>query len=507
MNNNARVRYAPSPTGMQHIGGVRTALFNYFFARSRGGAFVLRVEDTDQSRSHPEALQDIYDTFEWLGIAADESPRTGGPYGPYVQSERIDLYRRYAEELIAAGRAYYDYTSVPRDEAPRGANSRDDVAEEPSESNEKGTAGAYNFEGRHLSPEEIEKRKAAGVVPVVRLLIPQDGKTEFNDLVLGTIKRKNKDLPPDPILLKSDGFPTYHLANVVDDHLMEITHVLRAQEWVPSTPLHLLIYEAFGWDPPEFAHLPMVMGKDGSKLSKRHGSTSVVEFRRQGYLPEAIMNYITLLGWSYDDSREFFTREELEELFSLEKINKAPAVFDYRKLDWFNGQYLRELPEDRLVGELMPYMEAEGWTSVPAERADRERLRALLPLIRERLKVLGDVVPLVRFLFEDVTEWSAEELIPKKATARDAGRWLELAWAVVEKIGLEDQDAVDQALRAAAEEIDTKVGNLLMPLRVAITGSSVSPPLVGSIRELGLERARKRVAGAQAVLERAATSD
>lgn len=501
---------------MQHIGGVRTALFNYFFARSRGGRFVLRVEDTDQTRFHPDALQDIYDTFEWLGIRADESPREGGEFGPYVQSERTELYRRYTEQLLEAGRAYYDYTSVPRDEeAGTGSISGNDENVAEGRKRDKGIAhetaanqrGTYNFEGRDLTPNQIEERKAAGVVPVVRLLIPQEDKTEFEDLVLGTIKRKNKDLPADPILLKSDGFPTYHLANVVDDHLMEISHVLRAQEWVPSTPLHLLLYDAFGWEPPRFAHLPMVMGKDGSKLSKRHGSTSVIEFRRQGYLPEALINYVTMLGWSYDDSREFFSRRDLEELFRIEKINKAPAVFDYRKLDWFNGQYLRELPEDRLVEELIPYLEAEGWTSVPNDATDRSRIASLLPLIRERLKVLADVVPLVRFLYEDVTEWSAEDLIPKKATAREAAQWLARAWQVIEENGTDDQDRVDQGLHAAAEELAVKVGNLMMPLRVAITGSTVSPPLVGSIQELGMDTARERVAGARAVLENAAATE
>ncbi|WP_076489575.1 glutamate--tRNA ligase [Alkalispirochaeta americana] len=477
-----RVRYAPSPTGMQHIGGIRTALFNYFFARSKGGSFILRIEDTDQTRFHEDALRDIYETFSWLGIEPDESPDHGGDFGPYVQSQRLERYQKYAEELIASGRAYRDYTSAQRGDQG---------------------AAPYAFEGRNLSPEDLQRYKDAGVQPVVRLLVPQEGKTEFDDLVLGRIKRKNKDLPPDPILLKSDGFPTYHLANVVDDHQMEITHVLRAQEWVPSTPIHLLIYDAFGWEPPRFAHLPMVMGKDGAKLSKRHGATSVIEFRRQGYLAEAVMNYVTLLGWSYDDSREFFSCRDLEQLFAIEKINKAPAVFDYRKLDWFNGQYLRELSPDRLVDELLPWLQAEGWATTPATEADRDRLLALIPLIQERLKLLQDVVPLTRFLYQEVDTWEADALTPKKASAREALEWLDQAWAVVEKEGFEDQEKLDEAFRKAADAAGTKVGNLLMPLRVALTGGTVSPPLVGSLRELGLERARKRLAGARTVLEAA----
>ena len=493
---------------MQHIGGVRTALFNYFFARSQGGAFVLRVEDTDQTRFDSRALQDIYDTFEWLGITADESPAAEGEYGPYVQSQRLELYRSHAERLVEAGRAYWDYTSAKRDHEAEGAHAADAQDANARDADAKTDTGAapagYTYEGRDLSPAQIAEYQAAGVQPVLRLLVPAEGKSEFEDLVLGRIKRKHKDLPPDPILVKSDGFPTYHLANVVDDHLMGITHVLRAQEWVPSTPLHLLIYDAFGWEPPRFAHLPMVMGKDGSKLSKRHGATSLIEFRRQGYLPEAITNYISMLGWAYDDSREFFTRGELEELFSVEKINKAPAVFDYKKLDWYNGHYIRECADERLVDLLMPYIKEAGWDT------DRARLTALLPLIKERLKTLADVADLLRFVYEDVSEWSLDDLIPKKATAPEALQWLDAATEVLNTqplpaIGDEAaEEAHNEALRQAAEEQGTKLGNLMMPLRVAITGSRVSPPLVGSIRELGMDEALRRIAGARAVLEAAA---
>lgn len=500
---------------MQHIGGIRTALFNYFFARAQGGTFILRVEDTDQTRFHPDALQDIYDTFDWLGIAADESPATGGSFGPYVQSERVERYREYAEWLVENGKAYYDYTS------DSGRGSGDEANDELSSdrtSDGKGKSnkgqGGYNFEGRSLSHEEIEAKKAAGVQPVVRLLVPLEGKTEFDDLVLGTIKRKNKDLPPDPILLKSDRFPTYHLANVVDDHLMEVSHVMRAQEWIPSTPLHLLLYQAFGWDPPQFAHLPMVMGKDGSKLSKRHGATSVIDFRRKGYLPEAITNYVTMLGWAYDDSREFFTREEFEELFSIQKINKAPAVFDYKKLDWYNGQYIRSCDEDRLVSLLLPYLQAEGWVSGHggdgAAPEEIQRITSLLPLIRERLKTLADVVPLLRFVYEDVTSWDVEELVPKKASPAEASTWLTAAMQILTENGLPQEgdtlgeERLDEAFRDGAERVGTKLGNLMMPLRVAVTGSRVSPPLVGSIRVIGIEEAGKRVEGARKLLDEAA---
>jgi len=459
---------------MQHIGGVRTALFNYFFARSQGGSFILRIEDTDRTRFNPDSLQDIYDTFAWLGIVADEGPESGGEFGPYVQSQRTDIYRRYAQELLDSGHAYLDYTSAQR-------------------AGEGGEATPYGYEGRDLPAAEIERLKGEGVVPVIRLLVPLDGKTEFEDLVLGRIKRKNKDIPADPILMKSDGFPTYHLANVIDDHLMKISHVLRAQEWIPSAPIHLLLYRAFGWEAPVFCHLPMVMGKDGQKLSKRHGSTSVVEFRNAGYLPEALTNYVSLLGWSYDDSREFFSRTELEELFEATRLNKAPAVFDYRKLDWFNGQYIRRRTDEQIVADVLPYLQQEGWIASPSTPAENDYVRSLLPILKERLRVLSDIVPLTRFLYREVTEWSIEELVPKKATARNAALWLTRGLEILVELGPEDELLLEERFRAAADELETKVGNLLMVLRVAVTGSTVSPPLFPSIRLLGMDRAVPRI--------------
>ncbi|MFO8042772.1 MAG: glutamate--tRNA ligase, partial [Alkalispirochaeta sp.] len=381
----------------------------------------------------------------------------------------------------------------------------------------------YDRHCRSLTDEQRAEFERQGIKPVIRLKVPMEGKTTVHDELMGDITRKNSDISPDPVLLKSDGYPTYHLANVIDDHMMGITHIMRAQEWIPSGPLHVILYEAFGWEPPVYCHLPMVMGKDGSKLSKRHGATSLIEFRRQGYLPEAITNYISMLGWAYDDSREFFTREELEELFSVEKINKAPAVFDYKKLDWYNGHYIRECPDERLVDLLMPYIQEAGWAAVSgaavttadgdngsAPEADRARLAALLPLIKERLKTLADVTDLLRFVYEDVSEWSVDDLIPKKATAPEALQWLDAATEVLKTEPLPApgdeaaEEAHNEALRHAAEEQGTKLGNLMMPLRVAITGSKVSPPLVGSIRELGMDETLRRIAGARAVLEAAA---
>ena len=471
-----RVRYAPSPTGLQHIGGVRTALFNYFFARSQGGTFILRIEDTDQERYNDESLNDIYETFSWLGIHWDEGPDRDGAYGPYVQSKRIDLYQKYAEQLVESGWAYYAY----------------DPPEELEELKQTSKEG-YDRRGRNRSAREIEDLKARGVKPVVRFKGPVEGDTVFEDVVLGRVKRKNKDIPPDPVLLKSDGFPTYHLANVIDDHLMDITHILRAQEWLSSGTLHVLLYKAFGWEPPIYCHLPIVTGKDGQKLSKRHGATSAREFRRQGYLPEAIINYISLLGWSYDDSREFFTPADLEELFTLEKINKAPAVFDYKKLDWFNGNYIRERSDAELRELVLPFLREAELVSNPPTEAEEGILEGAVPIIKERLKKLSDAPELTRFLFREIDDYDPAELVPKKTSVEETTQILQETRALLDGVDGRDDEENETIFREKAEEMGVKVGNMLMPLRVALTGSKVSPPLFASIRLLGSEIAMQRV--------------
>jgi glutamyl-tRNA synthetase len=467
-----RVRYAPSPTGLQHIGGVRTALFNYLFARSHGGTFVLRIEDTDRERYSDEALQDIYDTFSWLGFRWDEGPDVGGPYAPYFQSGRVETYRRKAEELVERGYAYYAY--------------------DPPEEQSHGKEG-YDRRGRYLSEEQIEQYKAQGVVPVIRFKGPLEGETAFEDLLLGRVKRKHKDIIPDPVLLKSDGYPTYHLANVVDDHEMQITHILRAQEWVSSAPLHVLLYQAFGWEPPTYCHLPMVLGKDGQKLSKRHGATSVIEFRRQGYLPEALINYLARLGWSYDESTELFTREELERLFRIERLNKSPGAFDYKKLEWFNGVYIREKSDAELRDLILPFLQEADLVSTPPTPEEQSILDGAMPLIKERLKLLSEAPDLMRFLLKDELEYDVNEAIPKKMDAQATLRMLREARILLQGAAQRSDEENEETFRARAEELEVKLGSLLMPLRVAITGSRVSPPLFGSIRLLGEEKSLERV--------------
>jgi glutamyl-tRNA synthetase len=499
-----RDRYAPSPTGNQHIGGVRTALFNYLFAKSKDGKFILRLEDTDRTRFDEAFVQNLYDTFNWLNIHWDEGPDIGGPASPYIQSERFELYKKAAEELIAKGRAYRCFCSSERLEKIR-------EEREASHSSESG----YDRHCRSISPEESEKRASAGEPFVVRLNIPLGESTKFHDHILGDIEWKNDDVNPDPVLLKSDGFPTYHLANVVDDHLMNISHVLRAQEWIPSTPLHVIMYRAFGWTPPEYCHLPMVMGQDGKKLSKRHGATSIDEFRKSGYLPEALINYVALLGASYEEGKEIYTLKELAERFSLDKLNKAPAIFDYKKLEWYNGQYIRMMSDADLaeaawfyarnadifgentpefLEQIEPYRRRD---SFYRDRVLREmygkKFLAAMPLIKERISFLHEVPEKIAYLFSEPAIPAAEEFIPKKADLARTIELLTLGREIAEPMAaLNDIDA-ENLIKAFCEEKGVRLGDIMMPLRVAITCARVSPPLFGSIRILGAKHSLERI--------------
>jgi len=486
---NIRDRYAPSPTGLQHIGGIRTALFNYLFARSKGGKFILRLEDTDRTRSEDCYVQNLYDTFKWLGVKWDEGPDTGGAFAPYIQSERSGLYKKYARELLDKGQAYYCFCTAERIEKIR-------QEREAARSSETG----YDRRCRAIDPQEAAKRAAAGEAYTVRLKIPLGETTSFFDHLLGDIEWKNDDVNPDPVLLKSDGFPTYHLANVVDDHLMEISHVLRAQEWLSSTPLHVIMYKSFGWTPPEFCHLPMVMGQDGKKLSKRHGATSIDEFRRQGYLPEALINYVALLGASYEEGKDIYTFDELAVRFSLEKLNKAPAVFDYKKLEWYNGQYIRMKSDDELASLCLPFAKeaglfgAENSTGNEPTQQQHAVFTAAMPLVKERLVFLNEVPEKISYLFMEPEIPAAEEFIPKKSDLASTIELLRQGLEIVKQLSeMPNDEQAENFIKAEAEKRCVKLGDLMMPLRVAVTGSRVSPPLFGSLRVLGAERSQARL--------------
>lgn len=517
MSEEVRVRYAPSPTGMQHIGGVRTALFNYLYARSKGGKFILRLEDTDRTRFDEKYVQNLYDTMAWLGLDWDEGGSKGGEYGPYVQSERFDLYKKYAMELVEKGEAYYCFCDSERLERIRKIQTENKMAP------------GYDRYCRNLTPEEIKANLDAGKPYVIRLKVPLEGETKFSDHGLGDIVWKNEDISPDPILLKTDGFPTYHLANIVDDHLMHVTHVMRAQEWIPSTPLHVQMYRAFGWQHPEFCHLPMVNGSDGKKLSKRHGATSLDDFRAHGYLPQAIINYVALLGCSYEEGKDIYTLEELAKNFKLEHLNKAPAVFDYKKLEWYNGQYIRALSDEDLYKWTLPFITGTGDAaleinpenpqpkpkvgpeysgvalgddgepvcvdkSMNMSSADvKDALMKLMPLIKERLKYLSDAAEMVHFLFTEPSVPAKTEIIPKKLDESKTKEVLEASKDFIKKLPDLDHEAAESLAKETAEKLGIKLGDFMMPIRMAVTGSRVSPPLIGSILILGVEKSIARV--------------
>ncbi|MEA1958262.1 MAG: glutamate--tRNA ligase [Chloroflexota bacterium] len=493
-NENVRVRYAPSPTGIPHVGNIRTALFNWLFARHSGGKFIVRIEDTDQSRKVDGAVEAILDSLRWLGMDWDEGPEAGGDFGPYFQSQRLDMYRKYAQQLIDGGHAYRCYCSSERLERMRAG-----MAER------KESMRSYDRHCRNLSDEERAAYESQSLTPVVRFKVPLEGRTTFHDIIRGDITFDNGELD-DLVLLKSDGFPTYHLANIVDDHFMEINHIMRADEWLSSTPRHVLLYAAFGWEPPVYAHLPMILGLDKSKLSKRHGATSLVEYCDMGYLPEAMLNFLALLGWALDDKTEIMSRDELIKYFSVDRVSKTAAVFSQEKLGWMNGVYIRELSIDDFVDRAMPFLERDLPPSAPRP-IDRDYVARIAPLIQERVKVFGDVpasgdmqavegiATQTKYFFVDDIEYDAGSLLVKKI---DKGTAISSLKAVVDRLQecAFDHESLESALRALADELGMKPGVLFGPIRIAVTGRAAAPPLFQTMEVLGRDRCLKRVSAA-----------
>ena len=474
MDGNIRVRYAPSPTGEPHVGNIRTAIFNWLCARHYGGSLVIRVEDTDQSRKVEGATEQLLEALKWLGLDWDEGPDVGGTYAPYYQSQRLEHYRAASERLLDSGDAYKCYCAPDRLTEMRKEQTR--LKQHPG----------YDRKCRSLSPGEVAELDEAGVVPVVRFKMPDDGVTTVDDLVRGEVSFENR-LVDDFVVLKSDGFPTYHLAALVDDHLMKITHVMRAEEWLSSTPRHMQLYRALGWDPPRFAHLPIILAPDRSKLSKRHGATSILEYREQGYLPAAMFNFLTLLGWSLDDKTELLSITELVRHFTIDRVAKSGAVFDAEKLSWMNGHYIRQLAVEELADALLDYWRRYPPTEIP-ELPERSYLARIVPLIQERLKTLADAAPLIPFLFQDEVDYEAVELIQKGMDASATRLALVAAVAGIEPVSPFDADALEGVLRPMAQELNVKAGQLFGSLRVATTGLRVAPPLFETMEVLGRER-------------------
>ncbi len=469
-----RVRFAPSPTGYPHLGNIRTALFNWLFARHHGGQFILRIEDTDVARRVEGAVEVILDSLKWLGLDWDE--------GPYFQSDRLAIYHEFANRLLQQGHAYLCYCSPERLEAMRQEQVR------------RHQPPRYDGRCRNLTQQERDELASSGVTPVIRFKTPTTGSTSFTDLIRGTVSFNNNTLD-DFILLKSDGYPTYHLANVIDDHLTAISHVLRADEWLSSTPRHILLYQALNWEPPQFAHLPMILGPDRAKLSKRHGATNFAEYRLQGYLPSAMMNFLALLGWSLDDRTELLSQEELIKHFSLERVGKTAAIFNRDKLDWMNGIYLRRVSPEEFADLATPFL-MEDLPSSVRRPLDKDYIRCVMPLIQERAKFLSEVPQLADFFFLDELQYDSGLLLSGGLDPAQATRSIALTLEKLEVVEDWSAASLESILRPLAVELHLSTGKFFGLLRVAITGRTAAPPLFQTMTILGKAKCLERLRAA-----------
>ncbi len=473
-----RVRFAPSPTGYLHIGGARTALYNWLFAQKNKGSFILRIEDTDRTRSTEEAIEAIISSLKWLGLDWDE--------GPYRQTERFSLYHGTAQRLLDEKKAYFCYCTPEELETRR------------EEALKAGIPPRYDRRCRALSSEQrrvLERERK----PAIRFACPLEGVTTISDLIRGEVHFENR-LLDDFVLLRADGSPTYNFAVVIDDKAMEITHVIRGEDHLPNTPKQVLLYNALNSEPPLFAHLPMIVGPDRKPLSKRHGATSIEEYRNKGYLPEAMVNYLALLGWSLDEKTTLISRNELIEKFSLERVSKAPAVFDIGKLEWMNGYYIRHTPVKRLVAEIIPFLERVGYLAEAPDKRKMSWLERLVFLEQERMKNLAEIIKLADFFFKDV-EWDPKS-VEKILSAPEVPKVLSMATERLESLDRFDSRGIEKTLRSLQKELGFHPREVFQPIRVAVTGRMVSPPLFETLELLGKRRAIDRLRRAQKILPR-----
>ena len=482
MAKEVRTRFAPSPTGDLHVGNIRTALFDWAYARHTGGKLIFRIEDTDRDRVTDEYINRAVDTMKWLGLQWDEGPEVGGPYGPYLQSQRLDIYTHWADQFLKNGFAYNCFCTTEELEARR------------EEQREKNLPPGYDGRCRDLSAAEIETFRAAGRKPVIRMRMPE-GETRFTDLIRGEVVFEHKFVP-DFVLMRADGSPLYTLAVAVDDVLMKVTHILRGEDLLSSTPRQIRVYQAMGVaesDFPAFAHLPFVMGSDNAKLSKRNGEVSIAWYREEGFLPEAICNYLALLGWSPGDDRENISMKELVELFTVERVNSSPARFDMKKLEAINGDKIRALPIEDFLNRSIPFLKSAGVISGTADEV--ALVRKALPIIQERIVKLTEVIPMLAFFFADTVKFEADA----EAKISDESSQAVLKRALEELAGVEDwrHETIDGALRGALiDGLGLKPRVAFSAVRIAITGSHISPPLFESMELLGKERSIQRLRSA-----------
>jgi nondiscriminating glutamyl-tRNA synthetase len=494
-----RCRIAPSPTGPLHVGTARTALFNYLFARQLGGTFILRMEDTDVARSTVEYEKDILENLHWLGIEWDEGPEVAGmpakgPYGPYRQMQRLDRYAAAAEKLLSRDKAYHCYCSQDELAADRAA--------------QEAAHQAPHYVGRcaHLTADERRAREAEGRKPVIRFRVGE-GVVAFDDIVRGHVEIDTTALGGDLVIVRSDGTPLYHVSVVIDDVDMAMTHIIRGEDHLSNTPKHILLFRALGAEVPQFAHLPLILNPDRTKMSKRKSQTAVGAFREQGFVAEGFVNFLALLGWSSGTEEEIFDLDELADRFDLSRVQSAGAVFDRERLEWLNGQWIRKLADEDLVERLLPFLASDLQRAAADGQLVRmptaDDLRPLVPMIRERLPTLAAVGPLIDFLFIEDMPVEPDMLVPKKWDAATAGDALKSAREVIARTGEVSFEAeeLEPALRALAEERGWKAGDLFMTIRVAVTGRTATPPLFDTLVALGYERTLHRIDAARAKLD------
>ena len=462
-----RVRFAPSPTGFVHVGSLRTALYNYLFARHNNGRLVLRIEDTDQNRFVEGAKENLLRVMDWAGLDYDEGGSKGGPFGPYSQSERLDIYKEHIQTLLENGSAYPCFCTAERLEKMR------------EEQTAKGGSVMYDGTCRHI-PNDEAKNRMGSEDHVVRLRIPDEGETVVNDIIRGRVSFQS-NLLDDQVLIKSDGYPTYHLANVVDDHLMKISHVIRGEEWLPSTPKHILLYKAFGWEPPEFAHLPLLLNEDRSKLSKRQGDVSVEDYQRKGFLPETLVNFTALLGWNPGTDQEIFSLLELIESFSLERVNKAGAVFDLKKLDWMNGHYIKNISDEAYLQTGLEWLAKEN-----LDAGSREANETILAAVRPAVNRFDEIADKAAVFFSDDLAFEADALEwVRKEESRSV---FKLMLSEIEKLSQLTLDNFKLVMKTVQKETGVKGQNLWMPVRAAMTGMTHGPELPSVLAVFGKDK-------------------
>jgi glutamyl-tRNA synthetase len=486
-----RVRFAPSPTGRTHLGSARTALYNFLLARQTGGQFILRFEDTDQKRFVPGAEEELVKSLQWLGLEWDEGPDLGGPFAPYRQSERKDIYLSYARELIESDHAFYCFCTPERLELVR------------KEQIKFKQQLRYDGTCRRINALEVKARVRSGEPHVIRFKMPLEGTISIKDRLRGDITFENRNLD-DYVLVKSAGLALYHLAAMVDDHLMEITHVIRSSEWLSTLPLHEHIIRALGWEAPEWVHLSVFLKPSGKgKMSKRESSAVmrdgysifVGDLEELGYIPEAVVNWIALMGWSYDDRTEFFTLEDLIRKFSLDKCNPSPAAINFKKLDHFNGVHIRKLDNQDLMKRVAPFFENAGFL------VNEKVLIQIIPLIRERMTTLDDAPRIAGFFFKDIVEPVPEDLIGKKMTASESATAARLSYQILAEIPVITHQSAEEKLRSLADSLGIKAGQLFGILRVAVTGQKVSTPLLESMEIIGKDKVLERIQNAIIILD------